>query len=159
MQQVLTFAEWAKAEGWKVELQAHEVQLPPAIRKRFPQIPHDVVGFISQVKTCVRKDDTAWMLCVEDFVRNEGFRWDEFERLSLDAASDDVEWQGRITSFWNDHLPVVISCKGEYCYFAVRLKDGVVVRGDEPEFEETTEVAKSFGALLEAISKGTIVIP
>jgi hypothetical protein len=45
-----------------------------------------------------------------------------------------------------------MSVKSGYAYFAVRMADMCVVRGDEPEFEETVVVASSFPGFLNLLA-------
>ena len=42
--------------------------------------------------------------------------------MSLDAEGD--SWIAEIKSFWNDHLPICLSLKDGYSYYALCLKDG-----------------------------------
>ena len=106
--------------------------------------------------------ETTWFLCLDDFERQDedSFRWNEWELISLQAAIDDqdTEWQSSIKAFWDNHLPICLSVKGGYGYYAIRLSDGAVVHGTEPEFEETREAAPSFGQFLEMICNGALVL-
>lgn len=67
-----------------------------------------------------------------------------------------MSWKKAITSFWDNHLPVYISANGEYEYYALRMTDGCIVHGIEPEFEETIVVANSFFEFIEKICVGEI---
>ena len=66
------------------------------------------------------------------------------EVLSLKCAEGDAEWTNKITDFWNNHLPIFLSVKDGYAYYAISMKDGSIVQGTEPEFEECTPVTSSF---------------
>jgi len=45
---------------------------------------------------------------------------------------------------------------GDYAYYAIDVNDGSVVYGYEPEFEEVTIIAKSFGEFLGKVVSGEI---
>ncbi|MCM1100467.1 MAG: hypothetical protein NC079_01780 [Clostridium sp.] len=100
------------------------------------------------------------MLCAEDFNREseDAFQWNEFEMMSLQAAvdEDDEEWQKDIRAFWDKHLPICLSVRDGYSYYAIRINDGHVVCGYEPEFEETTDMADSFYGFAEMVSDGAV---
>lgn len=49
------------------------------------------------------------------------------------------------------------SVAGGYEYYAIRMSDGVIVHGAEPEFEETTDAAPSFARFMEMICAGDIL--
>ena len=118
--------------------------------------------FLNSASACVSPDETAWFLCMEDFNRqgDDVFRWNEFELLSLQTAMDenDTEWQNAIKKFWDNHLPVYLSVKGGYEYYAIRISDGFIVHGYEPEFEEATVAASSFGKFMEMICAGECIL-
>ncbi|EDJ9677123.1 TPA: hypothetical protein IP792_000204 [Listeria monocytogenes] len=52
----------------------------------------------------------------------------------------------------------MMSVGGCYEYYAITLKDGSVVHGSEPEFEESLVVADSFVDFLLKIMAGEMVI-
>ncbi len=74
------------------------------------------------------------------------------EGTVIDVKDDEAE----IKSFWNEHLPICLSLKDGYSYYALCLKDGTIVTGEEPEFEETTEVAPSFRDFLQMLCNGEL---
>ena len=71
--------------------------------------------------------------------------------ISLKSAENDDEWKESTTNFWNNHLPIFLSVKDGYAYYAISMKDGSIVRGSEPEFEECKLVAVSFADFLEKL--------
>lgn len=93
-----------------------------------------------------------WFLSTDDYTCStmDGFAWNEFETISLDAASTDEE-RAAVTDFWTEHLPILLSVRGHHSYLAVR-GDGAIVHGEEPEFEQTRVVASDLEKLLEMIS-------
>ena len=72
---------------------------------------------------CVNPDETIWLLCEGDFRQEseDSFRWNEFEIMSLQAAAEenDVEWQNDIKAFWDKHLPICLSVRDGYEYYAI----------------------------------------
>ena len=152
-----------RQQGWTVSGEdAAPRQLPLCVSGRYHNPPAEWVEFLSCVRSCVSPGETTWFLCLDDFERQDedSFRWNEWELISLQAAMDDqdTEWQSSIKAFWDNHLPICLSVKGGYGYYAIRLSDGAVVHGTEPEFEETREAAPSFGQFLEMICNGVLVL-
>jgi len=84
----------------------------------------------------------------------EGFAFDAFERMSMEAAADDALAQAHVEGFWRMHVPLLLSVCGSYQHFALVLageRRGAVVYGCEPEFEETETVAESLPAFLQRL--------
>lgn len=149
--------------GWTVFRQnVHPCRLPECISRRYNNPPAEWVEFLNRICICVNPDETAWFLCIDDFNKqgDDTFRWNEFELMSLQAAIDDdnAEWQNSIVKFWDNHLPIYLSVAGEYEYYAIRISDGFIVHGVEPEFEETTNVAPSFARFMEMICVGEHIL-
>ena len=78
--------------------------------------------------------------------------------MSREATDDDPE----VRQFWANHLPIMMSVKGDYAYVALRFvkrRCRSVVWGWGPEFEEASVCAKTFaeflGNLTEALHNGT----
>lgn len=158
---VEVFAAYMKEKGWNIEW--NEIQdkyLPEIIIKRYGNIPEQWLEFIRMIKRMINSDETTWFLCAEDFAvqSDEGFQWNEWEIIGLGSAEDDEEWKGKIKKFWNRHLPIVMSVKGFYSYYAIDIKDGSIVYGAEPEFEECETVAASFTDFMEKIVKNQIFL-
>ena len=88
-----------------------------------------------------------------DFSGESGlaFAWNEWERQSIEAAEGDEELERRVVAFWDSHLPILLSVKSGYAYFAIEQSSLRIVRGEEPEYEEATPLAPSFTALLQLI--------
>ena len=144
---IKTFGNYMKENGWNIEW--NEIKgnyLPETITNRYRNIPKQWLEFISSIKRLVSADETMWFLCAEDFTAksNEAFQWNEWELISLGSAEGDAEWQNEISQFWDNHLPIVMSLRGSYSYYAIAIKDGSIVHGSEPEFEECEIVADSF---------------
>jgi len=141
----------AKA-GWSVEFQRERSSLKAEILRRYEWMPLDLLDFFCEVKMVCSPDERAWFLTGEDFNESNGFAfaWNEWERLSLEAARDDQDeaWAQEIREFWDGRLPIFTSVKSGYAYFALDKKGREVVRGEEPVFEETSPLAGSFAELL-----------
>lgn len=145
-----------KENGWNVEWnETQEERLPEAITDRYKNIPEQWMEFIQRIRRMVCPDETTWFLCTEDFAiqDDKAFQWNEWELISLRDAEGDEEWMNEIKQFWDEHLPVVMSVKDGYSYYAISMRDGSVVHGMEPEFEECEPVAVSFADFLEKIVK------
>ena len=141
------FITYLKSNEWNVEL--YETPLTDekvnSALSRYQFVSDEYFEFLKTVKRCINKDETVWFTCFEHFEKpfdEEGFNLNEFELISLNSAENDEEYQ-KVKSFWDKHLPIIISLDGEYSYYAMR-NDGKIVCGYEPEFEETTVIANSF---------------
>ena len=155
------FLTYMKERGWVVELnEKRENFLPQVIEERYINLPQQWLDFISAVKSLANGDDTSWFLCIDDFdvQKEHSFRWNEWEIISLESAEGDMEWESEIKEFWNIHLPIIMSVKDGYSYYAISMENGSVVYGSEPEFEECKIVANSFEDFLLQIMKCAISI-
>ncbi len=111
--------------------------------------------------SCEDAEQKAWFLCEADYAESRGaaFRWDEWERMSLDAAGDDAEFADAVRAFWDAHLPFMLSVRDGYAYFAVRTAAdgfGTIVRGREPEFEVASTIADSFAEFVASVVSGSV---
>lgn len=157
------FLRWAEKNGWIVELtQPHTPVLPDYVRARYPVLPEEYLSFLGRVKTCRNPADTAWFSTEYDFANpppdGKGFRWDEFERISLEAAGGIAPWEAEIRAFWDRYFPFFLTVGGGYGYYAFDITDGSVVRGMEPEFEQVEKIEKNLGDFLDRIRNGLAVL-
>ena len=145
------------SKGWRVVLAQDPVVkgLPCDILQRYPQLPEETQAFIAATKEIISPDEKAWFLCLPDYQgqSESAYAWNEWEQQSLDAAKGDEKWQQKIRSFWDKHFPIFHSVKNGYAYLALRVSDGKVVCGKEPEFEEVSEVSASFSAFLKTLTE------
>jgi hypothetical protein len=143
-----------KRAGWTVKLHREAHALPVEVKARYAWLPEDVERFLGGVEAIVSPEEKAWLLGYSDYAgsSSSAFAWDEFERLSLNAADQDLEWVSRIRQFWDFHFPVMLSVKSGYAYFAIRRPDLCIVGGEEPEFEEAKSVAASFHQFLNLLA-------
>lgn len=118
-----------------------------------------LIEFWNFFQKVVSSDTCAWFLCEQDFKAEYNaseFAWNEFEKISLNAAADTDE-RNRVTEWWSKHLPIAMSVRGEYSFLAIDLgeKFGSIVYGYEPEFEETPVIARDFDDLIGQIISGS----
>ncbi len=154
-----TFVKHMKENSWQVALYENRNDyLSNEITARYTIIPEQWLEFIETVKCMMNAEETVWFLCANDFEpQSDGtFQWNEWEKISLTSADGDQEWETRIKTFWDSHLPIIMSVKGCYSYYAISMKDGSVVRGAEPEFEECEIIAPSFMAFTDKLSNGEL---
>lgn len=113
--------------------------------------PETVVDWASSFSQLSNGDETVWFLSRHDYSTGteDAFAWNEFEQLSIQAATTDDELVA-VARFWERHLPILLSVRGGYEYLAVR-DDGAVVHGTEPEFEEAAVAFSHFEDLLRYI--------
>lgn len=116
--------------------------------------------FLDYVSKAESDNGSAWFLCASDYGIAykapddiNGFSWNEFEKISLASAESDNEKE-KIKKWWECHLPVAMSVKGEYTFLAIDLDTGNIVQGYEPDFENTEIVAGNFEELLKMIISG-----
>ena len=152
------FLNWAKENGWTVEESTESQTLPTAVAERYPDLPAEWYEFTEYLKNCADASDTVWFLMMDGYSPKDENEWqyNEFERISLEAADGDERWTEQIQNFWNGHFPIVMSVRDGYAYYAIRIADGSVVSGAESEFEETEVAAESFGEFLQKVISGEI---
>lgn len=153
------FLEHMRTQGWKVEIRPNP-PLPKWITERYHNIPDLWQQFSAAVSELYNGDETIWFLCAEDYDSrlDHAWQWNEWEQLSLKSAEGDRAWEDEIRAFWDRHLPIVMSLKNGYSYYAISMEDGAVVYGAEPEFEECGQAAGSFPEFLAKIMDGTIAL-
>ncbi len=156
---IARFLNYMRAKGCQVEMESPP-PLPQWITGRYHNLPHLWLQFVGTVSELFSPDETVWFLCAEDYDTrlDHAWRWNEWEQLSLENAQGDQEWTGQIKDFWDQHLPIVLSVRDGYAYYAISMADGSVVYGRGPEFEACETAAASFAEFLERIMDGTIQI-
>lgn len=142
--------------GWKLEREPSRLELSDTVRERYPGLPPDIEEFLCNIRLLTNQSETAWFLTSADFngLSESAFAWDEFERISLESAEDDPDSQSEIRQFWNSHIPVLLSVKAGYSYFALKVEGegaGRVVHGFEPEFEDAAVESASFEEFLNLV--------
>ena len=149
--------------GFKVEKNSATTKLASSIVTRYQNLPSAYIKFLHSFKVITNVTDTSWFNLIQDFNTNSEneFKWNHFELLSLEWSKDDDEELKAIKNFWKQHIPIILSVKDGYQYFAICLNKnnyGEIVHGCEPLFEETTKISNNFTAFMELIEKGEISI-
>ncbi|WP_333651506.1 SMI1/KNR4 family protein [Lacrimispora sp.] len=155
------FISWAKDNGWDITFKSESgLELADNIISRYKEIPQSYVEFLKGIKQCIAPSEKTWFICEDEYNNNSNiaFKWNEFELLSLEAAENDKEWKTEIVSWWDKHLPIVMSVDEGYSFYAIDLNDniGSIVQGFEPEFEEVEKIANNIEDFFELIITGTI---
>ena len=88
---------------------------------------------------------------------DSAFIYDTFETLATESAMDKKQREN-IVEFWNIHIPFVISLHNGYEYYAVSIKDGSVVHGCEPNFEDVSKEANSLSDFVDKLILGEIIL-
>lgn len=149
--------------GWTVKrTDSGSAPLNQTITSRYAQLPGDYAQFLNVVSSCANRDETAWILCCDNFNGTDSFefKWNEWELMSAEWAikAEDADAEREVHAFWDRHLPVLISVKSAYAYLALSLSEadfGTVVTGIEPEFEVPRFFCASFESLLWMLAQGT----
>lgn len=135
--------------GWTVKLASNPRPLPFEVAGRHPNLPPLAVEFFTHVDHCVSENEGRWLLAAEDFAAasGEGFRWDEFERMTLEGAERKDAREAR--AFWDGYLPVLLVVDGDYEFLALGTDRGSkhfgkVVWSDLVDFESPLVEAKSY---------------
>jgi hypothetical protein len=142
-------------------------ELNLTLLNRYPNVPKEYLTFLSEIEYCENRDEKSWFNTISDFngTTDNEFRWNEFEIMSLEGYQDENDEQTRVdeinkvTAFWDNHIPFLMSCKNFYCYFAICLLPatfGQIVYGNEPEFEETKPVANDFSVFMTKLLTQTL---
>lgn len=154
----------ALSESLKLRFEAasQPQALNPAFFQRYPKIPADYLDFLQSFARLEAADETTWFNSIHDFDSSNSsseFAWNEFELQSLEALSGDTQSLTLIRGFWDAHLPVALSVKQGYAYFAIGVADhnwGQIFYGEEPEYEEAELVANSFSDWINALMEGCL---
>lgn len=140
--------------GWHVERLEPVLELPAAIVARYPWIPEPLRHFLGTFRLAANATETMWLLNSSEYsgAGLSAYRWNEWEHLEAEALKDEGDLPGLVHAFWDLHLPIANSVKSGYAYFAIRQSDLAVVVGEEPEFQEVTQVAASYSQFLRALA-------
>jgi hypothetical protein len=147
------------AMPWRLTPAMPEQQLGASFSQRFPNVPPGYLQFLQSFSRLQTEDGTLWFNSMQDFnsevAESAGsmFAWNEFELQSLQAFYDDEAGQQQVRSFWDAHLPILLSVQGHYSYVALGVAThnwGQVFAGEEPEYEEAQCIAPSFQQWLDS---------
>lgn len=157
------FEKWLQANEWQVEVNLSDFDCSKIdVLKRFRNIPDSFLVFLEYFKSITSKDDTTWFLCGGDYNddSDDAFKWNEYKLMSLEAAEGDSDWKKEIEEWWSDKLPFLMSVKNGYSFYAIDLceKKGIIIKGEEPEFEEAYFIADDFEDFLQKVMNNAIII-
>ena len=141
---------------WRLTPAIPGQQLGASFSQRYPQLPPEYLQFLQSFSRLQTEDETRWFNSVQDFNGESGesaesaesaFTWNEFELQSLQAFDGNEAAQQQVRSFWDAHLPILLSVQGHYAYVALGVAEhnwGQVFAGEEPEYEEAQCIAPDF---------------
>ena len=168
------------AAGWKVRERdaanalSVDTLFPAELRKRYPNVPPELVAFLGRLDECTNAEENQWFLTAADYAgtSDSAFVWNEWEKQELETFEDDAEETASIREFWNNYLPFFSDVSGDYAYFAVRVTDpvpkkrglldritrqpveptrGAVIHGIEEYRAVTSPVATTFAEFLDQL--------
>lgn len=146
-------------KGWRIEPSAKSFNIAKhPILSRYPRLDTEYIGFLNSFSRLESGDECSWFLFPDDFkdtADSNGFAWNEFERISVEAALSDSE-AAAVKEWWTRHLPILLSVRGGYSFYAIDIDSRRVVYGAKPEFEETSVAAECFEDFLKKIISGKI---
>ncbi len=150
------FLDWARDNDWIIEEAEESYKMPPGFAGKIPQWESTAVGY----NIISNREETVFLVVGESLqceeTESQTFRWDTFKNISLEASEGDE--REAVTEWWKYHFPVLMIVSGEYEFYAADIRDGSVVNGAEPMFEETTKTADSIDEFFEMITKGEIIL-
>ena len=142
------------AQPWRLTPAMPRQQLGASFFQRYPNVAPVYLQFLQSFSRLQTEDGTRWFNSVQDFngesaeSAESAFAWNEFELQSLQAFDCDEAGQQQVRSFWDAHLPILLSVQGHYSYVALGVAThnwGQVFAGEEPEYEEAQCIAPDFG--------------
>jgi hypothetical protein len=83
---------WIRTPGKAVDTNA----LTAVLHRYHLRPDGDVWSWITGFERLITRDEKQWFLSHRDFTnpcKEDAFRWDEFEKMSLEAAGDDSVWK------------------------------------------------------------------
>ncbi len=147
---------YLKDNNWKIELN-NDSYKSNVLSKRYKSIPKIWNDFISKYSLIMNESETTWFICFKDFDdENAEFKYNEFELISIESATDNGK--EKIKEFWSNNIPIIMSVKNGYEYYAINIESGKIVYGFEPEFEESEIVAESFEDFITKVISGIIIL-
>lgn len=153
------FFDWCQQNSWSiVRNNRRSINLCSSITTRYKNIPIEYIIFLEEFQSIISPDQQTWFLCEDDYnsISDSKFSWNEFEQLSLEAASGDDVWKQEIALWWNNNFPIIISVCGIYSFYAIDMNSQAIVKGTEPEFESTKKIAANFKEFLDMVIYGEI---
>ena len=143
------FIEQLCNKGWNIKtVDISNLVINSSAKGRVTKTIEEYKEFLKIFSLCSNREDNIWFLSYQDFSKNDenSFSWNEFECQSIDSALDE-EMLSDIKSFWDKHLPILMSVKNGYSYVAIGIgefNNGKIFYGTEPEYEDVAIIANSF---------------
>lgn len=166
-EEIDSFLALLKSKGWSVKVNGGG-DFDESFRRRYPRIPEDFRSFLKQTGSCANAGETVWFICIDDYkgTSPSAFAWNAFELMALEAVEGDDQASKGVRQFWNDHLPFMLSVKGDYICLALSLSEkefGSVVAVYAPDFDAATSRLfpsfSKFTASYAAVLKGEVSNP
>lgn len=144
---LIEFLNGLRAQGWVLENNITVVNVDNLANWKFEKADIEFKKFVNLFSSCHNQEDNIWFLSKNDYEgeSDSAFSWDEFENQSIEAT-DDKDIIEAIREFCKVNLPFMMAVKNGYAYAAIVLdgpNKGAVIVGNEPEYEDSTIVAKS----------------
>jgi hypothetical protein len=162
MNKIESFIKWAESRNCKIikNIEKQDIELPDYIKIRYLNIPVEFLEFIKTINSCICDDEKTWFICLKEYNKTSdfAFSWDEIEQMSFIEGEE--EFNDDIRKFWDNYLPIVLSVKNGYTYYAIdtRKNIGTIISGNDPEFEEYELIAQSFFEFLDMIMENKILL-
>lgn len=155
------FIGWLKDNKWNVLPNEEKINIDSnEVLRNFKNLPLNWKNLAEQYSIIENEGQTVCFLCADDYnAKPDGeFQWNEFETISLNAAIGDEKWAEEIKKWWSDKLPIVMSVRNGYSFYAIDTGkgNGAIIRGQEPEFEDAKVVAEDFDSFLKKVIGGDI---
>ena len=137
-------------QHWSLTVRTAPDALVSSFLARYPKIPNQYLAFLQHFESLTTHDQTGWFNSIADFNglnSANAFAWNEWETQSLDALANDDAAQAMVRTFWDQHLPIAMSVRQGFAYFALGVGDsnqGLIYYGSEPEYEEPELISSNF---------------
>lgn len=153
----------ARDAGWCSETFDQQVTTNLSfLEARYGELPELFREFQSWVSDFANASESVWLFTSPDYLNRNAFRWDELEILCAEATGGDEEDLKNTKVFWDCHLPIGFSTISGYAAIVLRFderKPSGVYLSCEPDFEEATEVERSYEAFLERLFPDIVIDP
>ena len=98
------FMEWAKKNSWTIERVDATPELPEEVTARYKKLPEEWLEFINHFSDIINGTETMWFLTCKNYI-DDVLSYDDFEKMSIEAAEDDDEWSAEIKEFGDNTFP------------------------------------------------------
>ncbi len=135
------------------------IPIDPLAKKRIDKAPKEFNDFICSFSECTSKEETIWILSYQDYQNgyDVAHPWNKYENESIEYSDESMH--DDIHTFWENHIPFVMSVSGAYSYIAICINKenyGKIYQGFEPEYEEVTLIASNLSDFFEKFTQSLI---